>query len=102
MKLLVHLAIFAVGAALGVWWGVNHPTQAADVAGREDVAINRVKAEVAKAKIELLEHFLATSKATPAPTATAAPTAPPAGSADYQKMLVQEKQNLTQAQQTTN
>jgi hypothetical protein len=99
MKALVHLAIFALGAALGVWWGVNHPTQAANVAGREDVAINKVKAEVAKAKIELLEHFLATSNTSPTPTATAAQT--PAG-ADYQKMLVQEKQNLSQVQQTTN
>jgi hypothetical protein len=49
MKLLFHAVVFALGAGLGIWWGVNHPTQASIIASREDVAINKIKAGVAKA-----------------------------------------------------
>jgi hypothetical protein len=47
-KLVSHCVIFSLGAGLGVWWGVNHPTQAAIIAGREDTYITRAKTEAQK------------------------------------------------------
>ena len=79
MKLLFHLVVFAVGAGLGIWWGVNHPSEAQDVAAREQAA-------VATARIELLQKFLGT-------------TQPDQQNAEFQQMLDQEKQKLQSAEQ---
>jgi hypothetical protein len=94
-KLVSHAVIFSLGAGLGVWWGTNHPTQAAIVAGREDTYITRIKAEVAKAKVDLLEKFLGSGPTNnnAAPASTTQPT-----SADFRKMLDDERQNLGKPQ----
>ena len=63
MKLLIHLLIFALGIGLGIWWGVNHPTQAATVAARENVAISKIKTEVAKANQKFLGDGAGTNTA---------------------------------------
>jgi hypothetical protein len=75
MKLISHLILFALGAGAGVYWGVNHP----DLAAREHL---KIQAAVSQAKIELLQRF-STGDA----------------SANYQKMLEDEKQKLSQANQ---
>jgi hypothetical protein len=50
IRLVTHLAVFTIGAGVGIYWGVNHPDQAADIAQREQIAAT-------KAKIEILEKF---------------------------------------------
>jgi hypothetical protein len=96
---ITHLLVLIVGLALGIGWGVHHPTQAAQLANGEDAAYAKVKYEVAKAKIALLEKFLHDKgQDQPAP-ANAGPATQPTD-AEYKTMLAQEKQNLTDAQQT--
>jgi hypothetical protein len=77
MRFLLDLVIFAVGAGLGIWWGVSHPAEAQNVAAREQAA-------VAQAKIEVLEKFMGT-------------TQPDQRGAEFQQMLDQEKQKLQDA-----
>jgi hypothetical protein len=50
MRLLANIVCFGAGAGVGIVWGVHHPTQAADIAQREQVAAS-------KAKIEFLQKF---------------------------------------------
>jgi hypothetical protein len=50
LKLISHVLVLAVGASLGVWWGVYHPVAAADLVQRE-------QADIAKAKVELLQKI---------------------------------------------
>jgi NAD-dependent oxidoreductase involved in siderophore biosynthesis len=49
-RLIVDVALLAAGAAGGIYWGVNHPNEAADIARREQVAAD-------KAKVQFLEKF---------------------------------------------
>jgi hypothetical protein len=49
-KLISHAVILAIGASLGIWWGVYHPVAAANLD-------QRVEARVAQAKVELLEKI---------------------------------------------
>jgi hypothetical protein len=49
-RLIVDAVILAAGAAGGIYWGVNHPNQAADIAQREQIAAD-------KAKVEFLAKF---------------------------------------------
>ncbi len=86
MKYMLHLVTFVVGASLGIWWGVNHPSQATTVLNDESAAAGKVETAVAKAKIELLQKFINS------------PTSQPA---DYNQMLDEEKQKLQAAQQST-
>jgi hypothetical protein len=50
MRLLMNVVCFSAGAGVGIFWGVHHPVQAADIAQREQIAAG-------KAKIEFLEKF---------------------------------------------
>ncbi|MDP9174456.1 MAG: hypothetical protein M3O30_11400 [Planctomycetota bacterium] len=50
MKLLIHLIVFAAGAGLGIWWGVNHPNEAATIAQREQT-------EAAKIRLQVLQQL---------------------------------------------
>jgi hypothetical protein len=50
IRLIMNLAFFAAGAGLGIYWGVNHPTQATDIAQREERA-------ALDAKIDFLTKF---------------------------------------------
>jgi flagellar basal body-associated protein FliL len=80
IKLIVYLVVFTVGAGLGIWWGVNHPSEAALVSSQEEIQADKIRS-VAQAKIQLLEQFVSTKPADP-------------NSPDYNKMLDQEKQKL--------
>ncbi|MGA2443602.1 MAG: hypothetical protein ABSH08_21830 [Tepidisphaeraceae bacterium] len=77
MKHLYHLIIFAAGLGLGIWWGVNHPSEAQMVATREQAAVSQ-------AKIDLLQRFLGKSN-------------PDQANADFKQMLNDEKQKLQNA-----
>jgi hypothetical protein len=47
IRFIIHCLVFVVGIGLGIVWGVHHPSEAADIARREQIASS-------KAKIELL------------------------------------------------
>jgi hypothetical protein len=53
-KHLVHLIFFAAGAGVGIWWGVNHPTQAQDLAAQEQAKVQQA-IDAANTKIAQLE-----------------------------------------------
>ena len=59
-KIITHVLVFAVGAGAGVYWGVNHPSQAQNVANVEQAKIDQVKQAAQKV----------TNQAAPAPVAT--------------------------------
>jgi CHASE3 domain sensor protein len=42
-KLITHVLVFAIGAGAGVYWGVNHPSQAQQVEMREQARIDQAK-----------------------------------------------------------
>ena len=74
-KLVSHLIILAVGASLGVWWGVYHPVAASNLVQQE-------QAQIAQAKVELLQKL----KGDPSPE-------------NINKSLDAETQHLQQVQQ---
>jgi hypothetical protein len=78
MKLISHLLILAVGAGLGIWWGVNHPTEAQNLAAREQAAVSQ-------AKIDLIQKFMGHG------------SPDDKNSAEYQQMLKDEQQKLQDA-----
>jgi len=80
IKLITHLILFTAGAGLGIWWGVNHPSEAAVISSQEEIQAAKVQA-AAEAKIELLNKFLSTKPADQDP-------------AQYQQMLDDEKRKL--------
>ena len=84
MKLISHLLILLVGAGLGIWWGVNHPDAAQNVATNEEQQAAKIQAAVSQEKITLLQKFLGT-------------TQPDQTSSEFKQMLDQEKQNLQNA-----
>jgi hypothetical protein len=53
-KHIVHLIFFAAGAGVGIWWGVNHPKEAQDVAAQEQVKVQQA-IDAANQKIAQLE-----------------------------------------------
>ena len=57
MKLISHLLILMVGAGLGIWWGVNHPEAAQNVAANEEQQAAKIQAAVSQEKIKLLNQF---------------------------------------------
>jgi len=65
MRLFADIIIFLVGAALGVWWGVYHPVQAAHVADVE---------QRTEQKIVDTAHNLAQRANTPPPAPAPAPS----------------------------
>jgi len=75
MKVITHLLLFLVGAAAGVYWGVNHP----DLAAQEHL---KIQAAVSEAKVDLLQKFNSGDT-----------------KADYQRMLSDEQQKLAQTKQ---
>jgi hypothetical protein len=75
-KHIVHLIFFAAGAGVGIWWGVNHPTQAADIAAQEQIKMQQA---VAAAKQTVLQQVVAEQQADS--TAPGSPTATPATTA---------------------
>jgi hypothetical protein len=56
-RLVVDVVMFAAGAGAGVYWGVNHPTQAVNVEQHERVEALKVKVAAEQAKIEVLQKF---------------------------------------------
>jgi hypothetical protein len=49
-KLISHVVVLAVGASLGMWWGVYHPVAAANLVQQE-------QAKIAQAKVEILQKI---------------------------------------------
>ena len=78
MKFISHLVLLAVGAALGVWWGVNHPAEAEKLTAHEQAAVSA-------AKIDLIQKFMGHG------------SPDDKNSADYQQMLKEEQQKLQDA-----
>jgi hypothetical protein len=80
IRLIVLLIVFTTGAGLGIWWGVNHPSEAVVVSSQEEIQALKIQA-AAEAKIDLLNKFLSTKPADQNP-------------ADYKQMLEDEKRKL--------
>jgi hypothetical protein len=80
MRHVLYVLFFLLGGAAGVFWGVHHPAEAARVADDESVQGLKVKAAVAKAKIELLQKFQGSSNV------------------DVKPMINDEQKNLDDAQ----
>lgn len=53
-KHIVHIIFFAAGAGVGIWWGVNHPTQAQNLAAQEQIKVQQA-IDAANQKIQQLE-----------------------------------------------
>jgi hypothetical protein len=93
-KIISHVALLAVGAGIGVWWGVHHPDEAATVSATEEAKIQQA---VAAAKQEVLQQVVneQNSGATPdgkQPTPTAAQHLN-----KYQQMLQNAQQEFNDA-----
>jgi uncharacterized membrane protein len=84
MKLVFHLIVFLAGAGVGIWWGVNHPSQAQTVSSTEVQEAARIQATVSQEKIALLQRFLGTSD-------------PNQAKSDFKQMLSDEQQKLESA-----
>jgi hypothetical protein len=84
MKHIVHIIFFVAGAGLGIWWGVNHPSAAQNVANTEQDQASRVEDAVKKAKIELLDKLMNSDSAKQ-------------DQAAFKQMLSNEKQKLQSA-----
>ena len=48
IKLITHVLVFAVGAGAGVYWGVNHPSQAQHIADMEQARIDQARLQASK------------------------------------------------------
>jgi hypothetical protein len=75
IKMISHLIMLAVGASLGVWWGVYHPVAANNLVAQEE-------AHIAQAKVQLLQKL----NGNPSPE-------------NIKQNLDSEKQHLQQVQQ---
>ena len=97
-KLIGHAVVFVVGAGVGVYWGVHHPVQAANLS---DIESTKIQAAVAQAKQTLLQQVVAEQNSTPA-----APGQPDAGTAahlsKYQQWLNTAQQEFNAAQSKLN
>ncbi len=58
MRAFSYLVMFAFGAGLGIWFGVNHPQLASDVAYQEQQETEQLKEADNKAKLEMVERLL--------------------------------------------
>jgi hypothetical protein len=85
MKMAIHLIVFALGVAAGVYFSVSHPQAAADIADQEQKQALKLKAAVSEARVDLLQKFL-----------NETPTTQGSG---YQRMLDDEKKKLADAKQ---
>jgi hypothetical protein len=85
MKLLFHLIVFAAGAGVGIWWGVNHPMEAQNISAQEEIQSAKIQAAVSQEKIDLMNRLLGHDAVKPADTAA------------FKQMLSDEKQKLQDA-----
>jgi hypothetical protein len=82
-KLIGHVVIFFIGAGVGVYWGVHHPTQAANLADTETA---RIQQAVAAAKQQVLQQVV-TEQSTANPDASKPGTPAANHLSKYQQML---------------
>ncbi len=47
-KLITHVLVFAIGAGAGVYWGVNHPSQAQQIEIKEQARLDQLKQGISK------------------------------------------------------
>ncbi|HEY1921623.1 MAG TPA: hypothetical protein VGG44_02565 [Tepidisphaeraceae bacterium] len=85
MKLISHLLILLVGAGIGIWWGVNHPSEAQNIHDQEEIQAAKVQAAVSQEKIDLMNRLLGQDSVKPADTAA------------FKQMISDEKQKLQDA-----
>ena len=83
VRLLVDVVILVIGLGAGIYWGVHHPSEAADIAQQEHMQAVKLQMTASKAKIEMLQKFGGDS-----PTAQQMLT-------DEQKKLDDENKELT-------
>ena len=86
MKLITHLIVFALGCGIGIWYGVNRPSQAQNIAAQEQKA-------VAEAKIKVIEELH--------PELTGGGPVPP-GDEKYEAALQKSQQELDAANKQLN
>lgn len=80
LKLIFCLIIFAAGVGVGIYWGVSHPNQAANVAQTEADDTASIQAKIKQAKIDLLNKLNDDSSGT--------------SNSDFRRMLDNEKHKL--------
>jgi hypothetical protein len=68
-KIITHVAVFAIGAGSGIYWGVHHQDQADQVAAWESQEAPKVQAAAAQAKIDVLNKIMASQQAAAQPQA---------------------------------
>ena len=84
MKFIFHIIFFFAGAGVGIWWGVNHPTQAQSVSATEEQEAAKIQAAVSTEKIDLINKFMGHASNDQ-------------DAADLKQMLSDEKQKLQTA-----
>jgi hypothetical protein len=89
LKLIGLVVVFAIGAGAGVWWGVYHPAQAADMVNDEQLKISQ---EVALAKRSLLKQVVDDQQA-----ATTQPETVASNLSKYKEMLEKVSQEVKNA-----
>ena len=58
MKLIALLLGLAIGFGCGIWYGVNHPKEAADLAAKQDEWVRKGKEEALKQVKAKLDNML--------------------------------------------
>jgi hypothetical protein len=66
MKLIMLILGAALGFGGGVWYGVHHPKEAADLAAKQEEWINQGKMQATQAVKERLDKILDKQKTAPA------------------------------------
>jgi hypothetical protein len=89
LKLIGYLVVFVIGAGAGVWWGVGHPSAAADLANTEQLKISEA---VALARQNLLQQFVGDQQ-----TATTQPETVPSHLSKWKDLLDKASQDVKDA-----
>ncbi len=55
MKIATHVVVFGLGAAGGIYWGVNHPQQAQVIHDTEQQDAAKVKAAIVQTQQQVLQ-----------------------------------------------
>ena len=101
MKILILLVGLVLGFGGGVYWGVKHPTHAADLAKKEEEWFLKGKMEATRLITQKLDHVLAQTPAKTDTTARAgfvadsgSPSSNPAAADALRKIRDEQKQQL--------
>lgn len=81
MKHILHIVFFLAGAGVGIWWGVNHPSQAQSVSATEEQEAAKIQATVSQEKIAFFDKLMGHNSSDQ-------------DAADLKRMLNDEKQKV--------